>query len=240
MGPKMNKLLTNYQLSTAILDLIEQTREYCFIVTPYYKPWHHLSSILEKAAAEQKRLVFCFRNQEPRPKEAEKLHLDHGFDVHYIPNLHAKIYLNERSVILSSMNLYDQSKENNHEIGYLHDSASVVKEIIKNSIEPMLADKGTVSFPGRYSEYLFAKEYESEQRKMSKGKKGYCLRCGKQIPFGLQSPYCAEDYSVWKNYSNPEYEEHHCHLCGKEAPTTMSRPLCPQCYSKHGLVPSLP
>jgi len=39
-----------------------------------------------------------------------------------IPNLHAKCYLNENSAILTSMNFYEHSQINNHELGILIES----------------------------------------------------------------------------------------------------------------------
>jgi hypothetical protein len=54
----LDKILTNHQISGSIIDLIEETNEYCFLVTPYYKPWNLLDRALEKASSKEKGMDF--------------------------------------------------------------------------------------------------------------------------------------------------------------------------------------
>ncbi|AZR74661.1 hypothetical protein BBF96_15540 [Anoxybacter fermentans] len=115
----MSKILTSHQIPGAVIDLIEETKEFCFLITPYYKPWNLLERALEKAANLEKKIVFIFRARDSLTNEMKLLNEKFGFDVVMVENLHTKLYMNERKVILSSMNLYDSSKENNYELGYI-------------------------------------------------------------------------------------------------------------------------
>ena len=59
---------------------------------------------------------------------------------------------------------------------------------------------------------------------------GYCLRCGKEIVFNPQRPYCTTDFRTWGRFKNTEYEEQFCHSCGDEHVTSMPKPMCRSCY----------
>ena len=45
-----------------------------------------------------------------------------AFETGFVENLHAKCYLNENTAIITSMNLYEFSQQNNDEIGIRVDS----------------------------------------------------------------------------------------------------------------------
>lgn len=59
---------------------------------------------------------------------------------------------------------------------------------------------------------------------------GYCLRCGKEIAFNPQRPYCTTDFRTWGRFKSTEYEEQFCHSCGDEHVTSMAKPMCRSCY----------
>lgn len=63
---------------------------------------------------------------------------------------------------------------------------------------------------------------------------GFCIRCGKQIPFDLDKPYCLDCYLGWQSdggYVN--YPEKFCHKCGKEKRGIyFMHPLDYDCYTQ--------
>jgi hypothetical protein len=66
----------------------------------------------------------------------------------------------------------------------------------------------------------------------SENEEGHCIRCGKNIPFNLDAPYCPDCYRTWAKYKDDNYKEKYCIRCGKSEETSMKRPLCPSCYKK--------
>ena len=61
---------------------------------------------------------------------------------------------------------------------------------------------------------------------------GICIRCGIQIPFSLNKPFCKSCFKSWNRYKNMTYEEKFCHACGISNSGSMSRPFCLDCYKK--------
>lgn len=60
---------------------------------------------------------------------------------------------------------------------------------------------------------------------------GYCIRCGKEIPYDPSHCYCKGCWYDWyRNGSNYNQMEHYCHRCGKELPASFNNPTCqPNC-----------
>ena len=63
---------------------------------------------------------------------------------------------------------------------------------------------------------------------------GFCIRCGRQIPFDCDKPYCRDCYSEWQSeggYVN--CPEKFCHKCGKEKHGIyFMHPLDFDCYNQ--------
>ncbi len=241
-GLIMKKILTNHQIPGAIIDLIEESEDYCFLVTPYFKPWNLLYRSLEKAANKEKKIIFIFRAENTISHEMAFLNEQFGFDVFFVDRLHTKLYFNGNTVIISSMNLYDSSKENNYELGYILTGRSYSRKfkdkIIDNdilSLEPAFVLKG------RYLEAL-EQEQKEQIKKVSENNqkipqefedKGYCIRCGTFINKNPYYPLCPKCYDTWSQFSNPFYTENYCHFCGEEAQTSKNQPICIDCENKY-------
>lgn len=243
----MGKILTIHQIPGAIIDLIEETRDYCYLVTPYYQPWAVLERALKKASAQQKKLVFIFRAGSLTP-EMKSLNEEYGFEVIMVHKLHTKLYLNERKAIISSMNLYGTSKENNYELGYVIEESRTVRElrdkIIDDDIlglEPALHLRAKGLAALRKSQERAAAEQHLEREDLRRANydekhenAGYCIRCAKRIPHNPAFPLCERCYEMWSRYMNPDYQENYCHTCGRKADTSKSQPHCSRCRPRTG------
>ena len=62
-----------------------------------------------------------YGKSELRPDENNWLESMTSIRTSFCPNLHAKCYMSERAALLTSMNLYEFSQVNNHEMGVLVD-----------------------------------------------------------------------------------------------------------------------
>lgn len=225
-----SNILLNHQLSGEIISLIDSSKEYCFLVTPYYKPWQLLNRALEKAASNEKKIVFIFRNGDVKENIINDLN-KMGFDIHLVEKLHTKLYLNEKTAIITSMNLYDASKEFNYEVGYKFQNSFDVKNFKSDVIEKdILGTKPKLSLLGRYTTNfeVSIKEQNKTPEKNTDLAPGYCLRCRAQIPFDFNRPYCLECYKIWSKNNYPT-KENYCHSCGSRFHSSYEQPACNKC-----------
>jgi len=134
------EILTTPHISNKIIEIIEKTEEYCFLVTPYFDKWIHLEHCLKDALNQKKKIVFFMRDEKFYNKDIRDFHNDYKFDIIFIKNLHAKLYINEQEALITSMNIIDSSQKNNYEIGVLIKNKNDLKEILNKFIIPILFD----------------------------------------------------------------------------------------------------
>lgn len=116
------KIIPKDDILKELYQLIGNAHDYLVIISPYNKfdNWDDLQRKLKEAVDRGIRIDYYIRK--PKRKEEgdngkssiEKL----GIKVEEIANLHAKLYINETSAIITSMNLYHFSGTNSIEIGY--------------------------------------------------------------------------------------------------------------------------
>jgi hypothetical protein len=110
------QLLKPKQISGEIMTLFEEAEETVIIISPYYKisKWHKLLNCLEDLNRRNIDIeVYVRSNEWQSIKELESI----GLDFIPIPNLHTKLYLNEKQGIVSSMNMLFSSDTSSLDIG---------------------------------------------------------------------------------------------------------------------------
>ena len=158
--------------------------------------------------------------------------------------------MNDSHALITSMNLYEFSQQNNDEMGILvsaEDDPKLYKAIkaeadhilrlsknVRLNVTLVDGDDGPVQ-GGQDS--VARTETKTEQGKTGRRNAlpelGFCLRCGAEISFDQRRPYCGSDYRSWARFKNEEYEEKHCHACGEEHATSMAKPVSISCYRKY-------
>jgi hypothetical protein len=226
----MNRILSNHLISPSIIELIRKSENELVLISPYVKMWGHLETEIQSSLERGVKIDLIFR----RNKSEEYKHtLEHlhkmGVNLYDVENLHTKLYLSEKSGILSSMNLYDYSSSNSEEIGmFITDSQSL------QELREYVNDLRSKSIPVKKS--LFNKIGDGIN--IVKGvmdvvqNNGSCIRCGITVDFNPKIPMCPKCYSSWKRYKNPEFKEKFCHDCGIEYKTTIKRPVCKECFKE--------
>ena len=233
----VSSFLTIHQISGKIIEIIKESKEYCFLVTPYYKPWPLLERALEEATQNQKKIVFIFRKNEVPDSIINKLNKEMQFDIVLLERLHTKLYFNEKQALITSMNLYDSSKDYNYEMGYSISGYGNIKNLKEVIIEnDLLALDTHKYYLGRYfkeiekkkSQEKLAKENADQKKQISKKENafGFCIRCRKRIDLNGNYPLCEDCYYIWSQFMNGDYQEKYCHKCGKEARVTKNNPFC--------------
>lgn len=218
-----------------------------FFVTPYIGLWEHLKSKIEEVMRRKIEVFFLIRSFDdekvPRKKPVQDLAWlrEQGVKVVEVPNLHAKIYMNERTILLSSMNITQPSVNNSHEFAMMlrgETDAISVREYVLNLIARHGLPEWSYS-AGQQATHklssLVRKLGAIQVERLAPTqtvKAGACIRCGRAIDFNPRRPLCDECYPKWAKYKNENYAEKRCHSCGREEETTFRRPLCPACYSQ--------
>jgi len=109
-------LLETTAQSLEIEKLFEESHEFTIINSPYLKINNRLKSKISDCYNRNEKNLILFRKNELTKAENEWISNQNVMLVP-IKNLHAKCYMNERSALITSMNLYDYSQINNHELG---------------------------------------------------------------------------------------------------------------------------
>jgi len=226
-------ILLTHQIPGKIIEIIQNSKEYCFLVTPYFQPWGILERELDKAARDNKKIIFIFRDQDDARFQFSFLNKEYGFDLVFVDRLHTKLYLNEKEALLSSMNLYDSSKENNFEVGYSFGSSTYSREFKEQIIDDDILKSNPYIIKGRYFDGL--DENEQDNYHTNSKEEGKCIRCGTVINYNESMPLCNKCYSIWSSFKNRDYQENYCHKCGKQdswSNITFGNPLCQSCKSR--------
>jgi hypothetical protein len=243
------KFISDEKILPAIYDLIEQAQEELTIVSPYVNLWGHLVNKLDKSKAKEV-LFIARKNQDGKLDEVIKKMNELRLEMIVVENLHAKIYLNEKRCIISSMNLYEFSTSNSKEIAIIVEDQETLVDI-KKYIQEELIDiselvtertsdkivKGVKGLMNFVSNKLQNNEPRSHQTtsfsaKTHSSDRGYCIRCHTSIKSNPDKPLCAACYEKWKVYGKPTYKEKYCHICGNQEQTSLEKPVCKSCYSR--------
>lgn len=109
------QLIKPSQISGEIMTLIEEADKKLILISPYFKigKWYKLLNRLETIKKRNLEVEIYVREGE---YESIKEVFQIGFQPITIPNLHTKLYLNEKEGIVSSMNLLLSSDTNSLDI----------------------------------------------------------------------------------------------------------------------------
>lgn len=161
------------------------------------------------------------------------------------PNLHSKCYLNEDTAIITSMNLYQYSQQNNKEMGI-----KIVKEEEPGLYKEVLDEANAIISSSTLFQFEIKKKTDDsvvrrnepqkqtptkQAEKSDNSRLGFCIRCGEKIKFDPNHPLCDKCYQIWAKFGDPRYQEKCCHACGSNEPSHKSsyeRPICYSCYKR--------
>ena len=139
------KVFGTTKISYEIEQILHNAKHYLIIVSPYLKLNQRLKVRLSDAFKNVGDVYILYRENELKNQERIWLNSFNNVKLLSIKNLHSKIYVNEETVLISSMNLYEYSQINNHEIGVKIDNeedASEFKDAL-NEIRIMIESEYT-------------------------------------------------------------------------------------------------
>lgn len=134
------KIIEPYQITAEILNLIHRAEKYLVLVSPYvnFQGWEVMKKKLVGAQNRGVNIFFYTRLEADNHKSWEEIE-SLGIIPKFVKNLHAKLYYNESSGIVTSMNLLVSSNLNAIEFGVLHNTKEdllELKSFVKNFLEP--------------------------------------------------------------------------------------------------------
>jgi phosphatidylserine/phosphatidylglycerophosphate/cardiolipin synthase-like enzyme len=140
------KFVAEDSLNSAIIEIINNADSFVTLIAPYIKLHERVKDALNlKVQIKNFDLIILYgksfdginKNDRAFLKKFKKL------KIRYKERLHAKCYFNSKKVLLTSMNLYDFSQNNNIEFGIViekssspklyEETVSYFKKVLKNS-----------------------------------------------------------------------------------------------------------
>ena len=108
-----NTVFLDQEVALAVVNIIEEAHQQVIFVTPYLGLWRHLRTAIELAVKKGVDVRFIIRRdrEQVRPKDVDWLR-SHEVKVFEVEGLHAKIYMNEHTLLVSSMNITEPSTNN--------------------------------------------------------------------------------------------------------------------------------
>jgi len=239
----MAKFLDTTAVSHELTQLIKTASDQLFLVSPYLQIAPPLKDHIKERDTYRIPIFVIYGKQDRlNPEDMSFLQDLQNCKVYFCENLHAKCYLNEKRAIITSMNLYAYSAQNNREMGILieketdpelfEDIFAEVKRLRQTSIEPsyIVKKKEPQTVPT-------SKPTPQKATPTKTTASGFCIRCHAPIKFDQKHPLCDNCYLIWAKFSDSSYQEKYCHSCGNpvppnERPITYEKPICYPCYRK--------
>lgn len=263
----MSKFVTGNNLNSEIENLIARASEQLIFISPYIKLHHRFrSQLLTKVENHKLEIVIVFGKNDKDimksfdPEDLQFLKSFPNIEIRYEKRLHAKYYACEDTAILTSMNLYDFSQDNNIEFGIITKASlfgNLASDTIDNQAFKYFTDtvipqselyyknepvykSGIIGFGKSYShsevridsfKSVKAKTDFIDLKKVTR--KGYCIRTGQEIKFNPKRPFTYEAYKEWAKFENQDYPEKFCHFSGEEShgATSFARPVLKKYYA---------
>ena len=117
----MARFLNTRKAVSEIEDLIRDADQILILISPYLKLSKDFKELLTYRNSKDKVTTVIFGKQELNPNEMKFLQGLRFVILKYNQDLHAKCYLNDNKMIITSLNLYEFSMNNNKEMGVLID-----------------------------------------------------------------------------------------------------------------------
>ena len=133
--------LKGSELNVALERLIKEADQCLFLISPYIKLHSRIKDELKHKKSSHKLgivIVFgkCEEGQSNRINEEDLAFLKDfpNIQIRYEKNLHAKYYASEDCGLITSMNLYDSSQNNNIEVGVMTKTPNMLTGLVTSLV----------------------------------------------------------------------------------------------------------
>jgi phosphatidylserine/phosphatidylglycerophosphate/cardiolipin synthase-like enzyme len=220
----MAKFLNTTGVSYHLEELIKRTKDRLILVSPYLQFTDRIKEHLSNLNIQKRDIRIIYRENKLQLDENNWLESQIGIRTSLCKNLHAKCYINENEAIITSMNLYEFSQQNNNEMGiYIskeqdtdlyNETLEEVQRLLTISEEIRVSvKKVTADTPPKTEKKNI--EIKTNIPKPSNKLTGFCIRTGAEIPFNVERPLSYDAFKKWNEYGDPDYSEKFCHFSGE-------------------------
>jgi len=115
----MAKFLNTTGVSFHLEELIKNTQDRLILISPYLQFHKRIKDHIQNLNIQKKDIRIVYRENKLQMEESNWLEDQIGVRTSILNSLHAKCYINEKEAIVTSMNLYSFSQQNNDEMGIL-------------------------------------------------------------------------------------------------------------------------
>lgn len=113
----MAKFLNTTGVSYRLEELIKNTNDRLILISPYLQFHNRIRDHIQNLNIQKKDIRIVYRESKLQLEESNWLESQIGVRTSVCSTLHAKCYINESEAIVTSMNLYSFSQQNNDEMG---------------------------------------------------------------------------------------------------------------------------
>ncbi|MDO8967405.1 MAG: phospholipase D-like domain-containing protein [Algoriphagus sp.] len=159
----MAKFLNTTGISYHLEELIKNTKDRLILISPYLQFHKRVKDHLENLNIQKRDIRIIYRENKLQVEESNWLEKQIGIRTSLCNSLHAKCYINENEAIVTSMNLYSFSQQNNDEMG-IYVTKDQDRELF-NDISEEVQRLLTISEEIRVSVKKVDKEIEKETEK---------------------------------------------------------------------------
>lgn len=233
----MPLILDTHETNTWIAHTFEDARKGIVIISPFLRINGRLRRTIELADANGVPTFVVYGKRDLDRGTYDWLRGLRNASIGVIANLHAKLYMNEWTAVITSMNLYEYSQVNNEELGVLIQrrfDKDAFKDVTYQALRLMEMcrkehgrwDVGDLDRPirdllGRGKDFRSA-IMEDARRPRGDGEPAvvrrpsttvtvrricHCIRCGRAIPSEHPYVYCGRCMESWMAYRNLTYVE---------------------------------
>lgn len=233
----MAKFINTRKAISEIEELIKNAGEKLILVSPYLKLSKDFKELLTYRNSQDKITTIIFGKQELNPDEMKFLQGLRLIKLKYNEDLHAKCYVNDDKMVITSLNLYEFSMANNKEMGVLIDKNDTADlQLFDDAMKEVnYINQTSQLFELNSSKPTIIKQLSKNTTKKQKNEQsGYCIRTGVEIPFNIEKPLSYDAYKKWNDFGDPNYPEKFCHFSGESSngETSVSRPILRKNWKK--------
>jgi phosphatidylserine/phosphatidylglycerophosphate/cardiolipin synthase-like enzyme len=209
----MAKFINTRKAASELEELIRNASEKLTLISPYLKISKDFKELLTYRNGKDKITTVIFGKQELNPAEMEFLRGLRFVILKYNEDLHAKCYVNDDKMIITSLNLYEFSIRNNKEMGVLIDKNDPADAQL---FEDAYKEVEFISETSQRFELDVSKKQADKPASAKASKQnGFCIMTGVEIPFDVKNPLSAEAHKEWKKAGNEDLPGKFCHFSGE-------------------------
>ena len=235
----MAKFINTRKAVSELEDLIKNAKEKLILVSPYLQLSKDFKELLKYRNNHEKITTIIYREQKLKPDDMKFLQDLRFVILRYHENLHAKCYMNDDTMIITSLNLFEFSMAHNKEMGVLISRLDEHDEQLFKSAEEELNYINETSQKFEFTPLKPSLPFANKTKPTYSTHKvnshiGYCIRTGVKIPFDLERPFSYEAFQIWNQFADPSYPEKFCHFSGEpsKGETSYDKPIMSKNWKK--------